>query len=227
MNYLTYTNKGCIDICRNMILSLSQNCDVDTKNNVHVHCFDQESIDALKDISKVYQNYSLTGDLKDYQNWSFDPSSKFCQIVSWKWKIIKKFYDNNDEFIFTDTDVFYIKNCESHLRSYNKNIIIQTDTPGSKYCTGFMYFRQSEESKKIINACAMNHADDQLLFNRFVSELNLEKHIELLSSDLFPNGYYWYKTPNVDKSKAFLVHNNHMMGVQTKIDKFKENSMWL
>jgi hypothetical protein len=209
-----------------MIKSLAMNCGVDTKKRVHIHCFDKESIDALQNVATVYQNYSLGDDLKEYQNWSFDPSSNFSKIVSWKWKIIKSFYDKNPEFIFTDTDIFFIKNTEDYLRSCNKNIVIQTDTPGSKYCTGFMYFKHSDESKKIVNACAMNHADDQLLFNRFVGELKIESKIHLLSSDLFPNGYYWYKTDG-DKSKAYLVHNNHMMGIETKISNFKNNNMWL
>jgi hypothetical protein len=28
------------------------------------------------------------------------------------------------------------------------------------------------------------------------------------------------------KDKAYIVHNNHMVGIETKIKKFKEENLW-
>lgn len=225
MKYLTYTNTGCIDICRNMIASLEK-CGVD-RQNVHIHCLDKNSLNILKQQNyNVYIWKELSSDLENYQEWSFDPSSQFSKIVSWKWKIIKNFYAKNKEFIFTDTDIFYIKNVEEDLKTYNKNICTQCDSPGSLYCTGFMYFKESLETDSIINSCANNHVDDQIIFNRFVYELNLKEKIQLLPLEKYPNGHIFYKTP-IDKQNVMMIHNNHMLGIHNKVESFKNNGNWL
>lgn len=226
MKYLTYTNFGCIDLCKNMIRSLT-NCGVNTDVDVHVRCFDKESQIALIDfgVSNATLWRELGKELKEYQNWSFDPGSAFAKIVSWKWKIIREFYKEHKEIVFVDTDVVFVKHPEEDLRSYGKNICIQCDSPGSLYCTGFMYFKESPEADLIINACANNHCDDQIIFNRFVNELNLSSKIQLLSHEKYPNGHSYYKT-NLDKSQALMIHNNHMLGKEAKIEKFEEIGRW-
>jgi hypothetical protein len=224
MKYLTYTNSGCIDLCRNMVTSLKQ-VGVDAKN-ISIHCFDKISMKSLADLDcQLYTWKELSDDLTDYQEWSFDPSSSFSKIVSWKWKIIKNFYNNNKEFIFTDTDIVYKKNVENDLKSYGKNICIQCDTPGSLYCTGFMYFKESPEATTIINSCANNHMDDQIIFNRNVNELGLRDKICLLPQDKYPNGHVFYKT-EIDKSNIAIIHNNHMLGKENKINMFKKYGNW-
>lgn len=225
MKYFTYTNSGCIKLCLNMISSLEKQ-GVKTED-IHVHCMDKNSLHIMKSAGKnAYMWRELPEDLHEYQEWSFDPSSSFSKIVSWKWKIIRNFYSNNPEFVFVDSDIVFKKNIEEDLRSYGKNICIQCDTPGSKYCTGFMYFKQSPEATAIINACANNHMDDQIVFNRFVNELNIESKIQLLDQAKYPNGHVYYKT-NIDKTLAYIIHNNHMIGKQTKIDAFVKEGNWL
>lgn len=224
MNYLTYTNSGCIEICHNMIRSLlAVNVN---RENIYVECLDKTSFDYFYNICRVGNTVKLGPELSNYQNWSFDTSSEFCKIVSWKWKLIKKFYNTFGECVFVDSDIFIRKNVEEKLKSLNCHLAVQSDLPGSKYCTGFMYFRKNDTCDYLINACSMNHADDQIVFNRFAEEPKVSSNLLVLDSEEFPNGHVFYKT-EYDKSKSFIVHNNHMVGIETKIQKFKENGMWL
>ena len=224
MKYFTYTNIGCIDLCRNMIASL-QNQGVKTED-IYVHCMDRKSLDImLAEGNQAYIWREMPEDLHEYQEWSFDPASSFSKIVSWKWKMIRHFYQQHKEFLFVDSDIVFKKNVEEDLRSYGKNICIQCDIPGSKYCTGFMYFKESPETAAIINACANNHMDDQLVFNKFVNDLNIESKIQLLDIHKYPNGHVFYKT-TINKNAVYMIHNNHMIGKQNKIDSFVKYENW-
>jgi hypothetical protein len=46
----------------------------------------------------------------------------------------------------------------------------------------------------------------------------------ILSEDLFPNGNVYYQQGK--KENAMIVHNNWMVGVETKMNKFKEEGLW-
>jgi hypothetical protein len=49
-----------------------------------------------------------------------------------------------------------------------------------------------------------------------------------LPIDLFPNGKVYYETGDKEslKESAYIVHNNWMVGIETKINKFKEEGYW-
>ena len=66
MKYFTYTNIGCIDLCRNMIASLEKQ-GVSTAD-IYVHCMDKKSLDAMTAEGKqAYIWREMPEDLHDYQ----------------------------------------------------------------------------------------------------------------------------------------------------------------
>lgn len=234
MKYLTYTNVGCQEICENMIESLrAVHGFDDNKFEIHIEALDSDTYNTFgfaRPTSWVMRNtYKITEtpDLKQYQNWSFDPSSNFAKIVSWKWKLIKKFYDEHGEFIFVDSDIFFRRNPEKILRSYSKPFCIQSDLPGSRYCTGFMYFAgKNPTCDYITKVCANNHMDDQLILNKILNEnTKILENVLILDPTLFPNGHVYYKT-DIDKKIPYIVHNNHMVGLETKKETFLKHDMW-
>lgn len=225
MKYFTYTNIGCAKMCHNMILSLFK-VGVN-KSDIFVECFDQESLDYFKDIVNVRQTYKLDESLKEYKDWSFDNTSDFCKIVSWKWKLIRKFWLEHKEFVFSDSDIVFKSNVEENLKSYKKDFCIQCDSPGTLYCTGFMYFTDTSTCDDITRICGMNHTDDQLCLNNLMNyKKDMLSKVELLSTSLYPNGHFYYKNPTFDKSHALIIHNNHMLGLPVKIESFKKNGHW-
>ena len=163
MKYLTYTNFGCVKICHNMILSLIKSGI--NKSDIFVECFDKKSVEYFTDIACVRNTYTLDDSLSDYKNWSFDPTSEFSKIVSWKWKLLRRFWMEQKQFVFCDSDIVFLSNPEEDLNSYKKDFCIQCDVPGSLYCTGFMFFQNNETCNKITRSCANNHIDDQISLN--------------------------------------------------------------
>jgi hypothetical protein len=231
MKFLSFSNNGCKEICANMIQSLL-NCSYIQKDII-ISCLDEETFVFLKNSYKeiqLFKNFVINDEkLKTYQNWSFDGSSLFRQIVKHKWSIIKN-HLKDEQLIWIDTDIVVLKNLNNVLTDIFKSkfdIVTQTDSPTCKYCTGFMIFNPTCDAKKAIEICASDkNADDQIIFNRHWK--NDGVNVATLDLQFFPNGYLVYKTKDSfkTKNKWFIVHNNHMVGIENKIQKFKENEMW-
>jgi len=219
MKFLTFLNSGCIDICKNMLISAEKvgiNMD-----DFYIACLDSNAYKNLKEYKNAYLH--IDQPITEYQDWTFSEESGFRNIVKNKWSIIKKIYQKNKELCWVDTDIVFIKNPIEHI-SGHEEILFQGDSPGSTLCSGFMVFNQSKECEKIVNECASAiEADDQLIINEIMIN-KYPNNAAILSRDLFPNGYAYYTEEK--KENAYIVHNNWMVGVEEKTKKFKEEKLW-
>jgi len=219
MKYITFLNSGCIDICKNMLIS-AENVGIDI-NDFYIACLDDNAYANMQKykLAFLYKNQEIT----NYQNWSFDKNSNFRKIVKLKWKLIKEIYKENKNLCWVDTDIVFKKNPTEILKNSSK-ILFQCDHPGSTICSGFMVFNDTVDCENLINECGNDEEeDDQLLIN----EIALKRYsnsIAILNTELFPNGKIYYNYGI--KKNAFIVHNNHMIGIDTKIQKFKDEELW-
>ena len=215
MKFLTQLNSGCIDICKNMLKS-AENVGLNM-NDFIIACLDKNAYENLKQYQGafLYNNIELT----EYQNWSFDPNSNFRKIVKSKWKLISEIYKQHKNLCWVDTDIIFKSNPLSWIEN-KKEILFQCDIPGSLICSGFMVFNNSGDCENLINECGKNEIeDDQILINTIARNY---KNCALLPMEYFPNGHLYY-SKNI-KENAIIVHNNHMVGIETKINKFKETN---
>lgn len=219
MKFLTFLNSGCLDICKNMLIS-AEKVGINM-NDFYIACLDNNSYKNLNKYKNcfLYKDQSLT----EYQNWTFEKNSGFRNIVKYKWKIINQIYNQHPNLIWVDTDIVFREN-PIELLIGHEEVLFQSDLPGSTLCTGFMVFNETTKCKSLIQECAEGeNEDDQLIMN----EIALKKYsdnIATLSEDLFPNGNVYYLQNR--KDNAMIVHNNWMVGVDTKIQKFKEEKLW-
>ena len=80
-----------------------------------------------------------------------------------------------------------------------------------------------EKEQIFFQDCSENITeDDQILINNKI--LKYSNYCALLDIEKFPNGYVYHTLGK--KDKAIIVHNNHMVGIIEKINKFKENNLW-
>ena len=219
MYFLTFLNNGCVDICKNMLLSASKvGLDLD---KFIIACLDETSYERMKDYSGAYlHSKNVT---QEYQNWSFDPSSGFRTIVKSKWSIIKSNYEKYKQLCWVDTDIVFVKNPLSYIEN-NEKILFQCDLPGSLICSGFMVFNESKDCSDMILELGSNEIeDDQILVNN-IATTKYKNSCALLPMPQFPNGHIYYSKGV--KSDAVIVHNNHMVGIDEKIRRFKEENLW-
>lgn len=218
MKYLTQLNSGCIDICKNMLAS-AQKVGINVEDFI-IACLDENAYEKMKEYSGafLYKKNKLT----EYQNWSFDEQSNFRQIVKMKWKLIAEIYKINKNLCWVDTDIVFRENPESFIKD-QKHILFQCDRPGSLICSGFMVFNDSEDCESLIEECGKNETeDDQILINTVAQKY--ANSCKLLPLEQFPNGHLYYSLGI--KDKAIIVHNNHMVGIHNKINKFKNENLW-
>jgi hypothetical protein len=188
-----------------------------------IACMDKDVYKEL--VSRGYKGSFLYKNqrIKKYQNWTFGQNSGFRNIVKHKWKIISEIHKQHPILMWVDTDIVFKEN-PVEILSGHEEVLFQTDAPGSIICTGFMVFNDTPECRKLVEECGSNETDDdQLLMNKIgLSKYN--DHIALLSEDLFPNGHVYYRQGR--KDNAMIVHNNWMVGIDSKIKKFKEEGLW-
>jgi hypothetical protein len=223
MKYLTYLNAGCIDICRNMLISAEKvGIDMD---DFYIACLDNESYEKFSYLKNSFQ-YAQE-ELTEYQNWTFDSDSGFRKIHYYKWPIIQKIYQKHKELCWVDTDIVFLKDPSEYI-SGHKTFIAQNDHPGPRACGGFLVFNDSEITESLIGEMAANTTeDDQILLNHYI-ENSYKTNYTPLPRNLFPNGKTYYELENKDilRKYAYILHNNWMVGIETKMSKFKEEGYW-
>lgn len=223
MKFLTFLNSGCINICKNMLIS-AEKVGIHM-NNFYIACLDESSFDSLSDYSNAFlwENPQKESSASEYQNWTFEKNSGFRSVVRHKWKIIQETYKSSQELCWVDTDIVFKENPIELIEGQDE-ILFQSDKPGSTLCSGFMVFNSTSECEKMIRDCAMaDNEDDQLIVNKIALDKYYD-NIALLNEDLFPNGHVYYKENR--KENAVIVHNNWMIGIDTKIQHFKDEKLW-
>jgi len=227
MKYVTYLNSGCIDICENMLISAEKvGIDMD---NFFVACLDENSYQKFSYLKNAFKY--ADEELTDYQEWTFDADSGFRKIHYYKWPIIKKIYQEHKQLCWVDTDIVFLKDPSDYL-SGHKTFVAQNDYPGPRACGGFLVFNDSDITESLIDDMAANTTeDDQILLNHCI-EGAYKTNYKPLPRDLFPNGKTYYELLDIDKNKeelkknAYIVHNNWMIGIDTKMNKFKDEGYW-
>ena len=219
MKFLTFLNSGCIDICKNMLIS-AKNVEIDM-DDFYIACLDSNAYENLKEYKNAFLH--IDQPITEYQDWTFNKESGFRNIVKIKWSLIKKIYQEHKNLCWVDTDIVFVEN-PIELIEGNEEVLFQSDSPGSTLCSGFMVFNETKECESLVNECGSNEIeDDQLIVNEIALK-NYRDHIAILSPDLFPNGHVYYNEGK--KKNAVIVHNNFMVGVETKMQKFKEEKLW-
>jgi len=221
MKFLTFLNSGCLDICLNMLKS-AENVGISMDDFI-IACMDEDAYNSL--IHSGYKNSFLYMDneLKEYQDWTLNENSGFRNIVKYKWKVIESTHKKYPNLMWVDTDIVFVEN-PVEILSNHEEVLFQTDNPGYTICTGFMVFNGTKKCRELIEECASHDsADDQIIMNQ-IALTKYNDYIALLSEDLFPNGNVYYKQGR--KKNAMIIHNNWMVGIENKMNKFKEEGYW-
>ena len=162
-------------------------------------------------------------------------SKEYNNLVSTRPSHILRHLDQNKNVLYTDMDIVWLKNPLNHLEKCI-DFVAQIDNDSwcgytPYYCTGFMAFRPTSSSKRLVsrwNQILQQYPQlDQPVFNHVVKELNTNiKHLGL-NTRLFPNGKQFFELYNNDQKKdVVVVHNNYIIGKDKKIERFKREDLW-
>lgn len=222
MKYVTFLNYGCVEICENMLIS-AQKVGI-SMNNFYIGCIDKKSYDYMK---KYTNSFLYDNQLNvNYENFTDEPHTTFSKITSYKFKVIKEIYKKHKNLCYVDTDVIFLNNPTEYLK--NKELILfQSDEPGYSLCTGFIIFNNTEKCENLLNDTKLDDLMETYPDERAINLLCDKKYrdcVATLPKEKFPNGYNYF-TKNIS-NEPFIVHNNFIVGIENKINRFKQNNLW-
>lgn len=156
-----------------------------------------------------------------------------------KYEAILHLLDKGEQVLYTDTDIVFIRNPLREIPDGDYDVAIQNDSKSDTHgnlCTGFIYLKPTDKSKKLIRGALdlmqsawFKKVGDQQAFNMMVNNKNLKDpaKIHILDECIFPNGtrYFDNTLPRCTKHEAVIVHNNYLMGLEEKQERFKKHGL--
>lgn len=227
MKFITYTNFGCTEMCKNLIASARLSGI--KEDDLIVACIDRFALDEMY---KFHKNSYLFIDqeITSYQSYSQAVESKFKNVVRIKLDIIKENYDKHKSICYVDCDIVF-KQDPRPLFNMEK-VLLQEEFPNGEACTGFMVFNNDNSSKQFLEIVLHNTKDyhtktgtDQELINYLIkSNIIPKENYEYLSIHKFLNGMCFIDGRPLDS--AIIIHNNCIVGIDKKINRFKHYNLW-
>ena len=232
VSLITLTNFGYYNLTLNCLASLRR---LNFICPFKIYCIDKKSTSDLTDtlndddsteiisLGNIFEGASSYCD----ENWSKVTLQKLCAI--------RKELDISPFVLFIDSDIVFedsrfITYCyEKMLKDDTLDMLCQTEykfneknqkSEASDICSGFMFIRSNEKTKKFFEVEG-TYPNDQLYVNKYRHLINYE----LLSPELFPNGCYYYGKYKPTDTKPFMIHFNFIF-LRDKKSRMKKYKKW-
>ncbi|XP_022084717.1 UDP-D-xylose:L-fucose alpha-1,3-D-xylosyltransferase 1-like [Acanthaster planci] len=234
---LTTTNNAFLDMTENWLASIRR---TRACPNITVVAEDQQAYRFLSRKAVVGLHIQQTGSgLSTAKKLVFN-TKEYKKFVNKRQRYILRFLEQGWEVLFSDVDTFWLRDPFPFLQG-NFDMALEVDEyrqkgkKGSFYCAGFVYFRPTERTLRFVREwIRFMEADeklrpDQVVMNLLIAEKKVPRlKLQVLNSDRFPNGKLFFnETWRRDKRGIVVVHNNWIIGHDPKVERFRNNSMWL
>ena len=244
MNYITFTNKGSLELCKNMLISARN---VGIEKDITVYTLDEFSNNELSKFECELKPFKSTVD----DNYHSYGSIEFKSLMTAKIKIILEELESRDSFVYTDCDVVFKHNPEEVFKiadkmtkeDYDINVFFASDSllfdkivPDNKICAGFMHIKNVEGTKdfftKIYELSTFAIEDgnpdscDQIIMRTVLSN-NLMPNFNfgVYPLSFITNGHHYFSEKKTTGNEC-VIHCNFRMGTHDKINSMKETGIW-
>jgi len=211
-------------------------------HNLIVTCLDEKAYNYINKLGVTTQFLKLN--LKEKGEFG---SKDFYKITTQKPKIISDLIKKyNKIVVYSDTDIVFLKNFQEEIDNFKNgknDMLFQDESKIFKktgsYCTGFMFFKPNKKNTifldKVHKTMLKNVVKrpeksgklaDQGVFGTMLKTENIK--FDTLDLYDFPNGKRYFDNVNtVYKNKIpKIVHNNFIIGLENKINRFKKYNLW-
>ncbi|XP_038066820.1 UDP-D-xylose:L-fucose alpha-1,3-D-xylosyltransferase 3-like [Patiria miniata] len=172
-------------------------------------------------------------------------SPEYNRLVNRRQKYILSLLQQGFEIFFTDVDTFWFQDPFSYFQGDFDMSLVDERSPYptrlqtlSNYCAGVAYFKPTDKTIKFVKkwveilANPKNKKHDQRVMNDLL-HTNQPVRIDVrpLPVNRFPhaNSMFWEPEWRKENNDTIMMHNVgfQVRGHDEKVDKFKENNMWL
>ena len=172
------------------------------------------------------------------ENYTQFGTAQFNQKVMIKTEISLRLLEMGYSVIISDADIFFLKNPMSYFTCIDCDLIVQDNTQNnSEANSGFYMVKPTkgamELQRRSIQESNVANKNDQNMMNMLIRRMNKMGTIKVVFLDnakFLPGNVFF--NPNdfmidYDCSNCVMVHNNWVIGLRTKIYRFKEMGMWV
>ena len=250
MKYITFTNKGSLDICKNMLISARN---VGIEEDITVYVLDSHSEEELSkdfncklkffdsDVDDVYHLYG---------------SKEFKSLMLTKIQIILQELELEEKFLYIDCDVVFKSNPEELLllsgdmTKNSANVFFASDSLNyhsneagrmiwpspEEVCAGVMYINNIKGTKDFFNKVyemsriALNDSspdscDQMIIRNILTNNIMPDLTYGVYPLSFITNGHHYFSEKNTTGSEV-IIHCNFRIGTNEKITNMKETGIW-
>jgi len=150
----------------------------------------------------------------------------YKKIVSRRSSYLLRLFDVYSHIIYSDIDTVWLRDPRPYFAG-DYDLWAQLDAPGY-VCTGFMALRKSNDVLELLrlwnNVLIRKNQLNQPVFNILLNASSVK--YTGLSSVHFPSGKVLWQNITAKIQQVVVVHNNYIIGKQSKILRFKASQLW-
>lgn len=170
---------------------------------------------------------------------------KWGDIMKVKLEAIKIILQDNYFVLYVDTDIVFFRDPFVHIFNLPpKDIYFQSDNGRevdafravigkTNLCAGFMFIIPNKKCIELMDR-SLNNIEksncklyDQDAINDILKNKNKQiVNYGILSPSLFPNGKRYFEMREQCAKNPFIVHNNYIVGLDAKVNRFKKYGLW-
>jgi hypothetical protein len=151
----------------------------------------------------------------------------YKQIVSRRSSHLLRLFGTYTHIIYTDIDTVWLRDPRPYFTG-DYDMWAQLDGP-QHICTGFMALKKTSDVLELLtlwnSALVKKNQLNQPVFNRLLHASSV-KYAEL-STVHFPSGKVLWENIRAKLPEAVVVHNNYIIGKQSKILRFQKSQLWM
>lgn len=230
---VNFFTKGLIEEWKNLLYTLRK---LNLSDLLVVFPLDNDALKAVKSENIKYNNSLINDNIAAETTFAAD---NFKNITCNKVLAINKMLKQGKFVFYLDTDIVVNQNIvEDYFTLPPMDIYMQSDqkhfnkngfNKGNwNYCSGVMFIAPTTYMIKIMEAaypkileCKPGGLTDQKVLNNIIDP----KKIGCLCPYKYPNGFRYFMSKTKCRN-PYLIHNNWIMGLDNKINRFKEYNLW-
>ena len=236
---LMMVNRGAIDLYRNFLYYLAK---LDLRQYDFIVCTSDEEVAslALSNDQRVIMvnNNQIEGSRLDFG------TPRYQLAISVRTRIINVLLKANmyDYWLIADTDSVWL--CNPFEVIFDADFIRDPFDIGgqvdlNRICGGFLVLKTSSAVQEVWSEVTSIHENiikrtnidtaiektEQGILHELISDEARGIRVKQFSKELFPSGFDYFE--DGFREKACVVHNNFIVGIDPKIDRFKGFNLWM
>ena len=230
---VTFLNGAYKDLLFNFVCNMEK---LNLKNLLHVYMADA-TLNYYLEAKNI--SYTVIDSVNFHNKSSVYGHSDYWYISKQKTKAFKMAVQKYNVFLFTDVDVLFLKNpFETVGKMCMTDLCFQTDSRFGYGIvnSGFFFVKRTfntisffSEALKLLNEPIFSKLGDQEILNHLLKTKEFSNIYSFLDKDKFRNGYnetIWTKTFLNSQHDVIVIHNNFIISIEKKIERFKKISSW-